>query len=87
MSTDRYVDPDPRFAECPRCGAALRFIRRQDGGVYSCSTPKCEFTSSRDAVVESLVRELHRTSRLLEDLARVALPVLVEREVQARVCE
>jgi hypothetical protein len=27
------------------------------------------------------VRELHRTSRLLEDLARVAVPVLIRREL------
>jgi len=77
----REVDPDPRFAECPRCGAPHRFLRSAEGGSCSCSTPQCEFTSARDAVVEALVSELHHTSRLLEDLARCAVPVLVEREV------
>jgi len=83
-SDNHYVDPDPRFAECPRCGQPLRFVQNGQGGVYSCRTQNCGFTSARDAIVEALVFELHRTSRLLEDLARVAIPVLIQRELDGK---
>ena len=82
MGTD-YADPDPRFALCPRCQRPLRLDTRCEGlPLYRCSNNRCLFESTRDGVVEALVFELHKTNQLFEQLARIALPMMVRRLVQ-----
>ncbi len=71
---DLEVAPD-----CPRCARPLALEPVRDTGRWRwrCSNRRCRYTTTRDRVVEELLRELYRTRDLFEQYARMSLPGLV----------
>lgn len=71
---------------CPKCGVplALEPVRGADDGRFQwiCTNKgRCRYRSTRDFVVESLLRELRTTRDLLERFTKLALPGVVREMV------
>jgi ssDNA-binding Zn-finger/Zn-ribbon topoisomerase 1 len=67
-------------ADCPQCTRPVRLVRRRDGGSFvACSNRDgCGFTCERDEQLEHLALEVADLRRRYMELARVAVPRLLE---------
>ena len=72
-------------AHCPDCGRPLRLVTRKDGGQFVACTNRagCGFRTERDLAMEDLAFQFVEVCDRLERLAKIAIPLLIKRELDA----
>jgi ssDNA-binding Zn-finger/Zn-ribbon topoisomerase 1 len=79
--------PEPYLIapDCPRCGRPLGLepVRDTDRWQWRCTNRGCRYSTTRDRVVEDLLRENRDARELLERYARLSLPGFVAEVIGA----